>query len=129
MDKEKIEELLEQSPEAQEYVEKSVEASGKRMAMITRMVKQHFSALTPSGKLSPQEMLSVGIDTILSGYSIVSRYLDMVEAPEQERINVVSGVKLAVDDVLSKSLLKKEVVQQKVLDTTIHNLKANKLMK
>ena len=127
-EKEKLEEL-EESKEFKEYKEKQAELSEKRIDMITKMVKQHFSALTLSGKLNAIEMFQIGMDTILAGYGIVSRYSDMMNESMSERKDVIMRTKLAVDDVLSKTLLNDEVIQQQVANTAMHNLKANKLIK
>lgn len=120
---------LENSEEFQEYKRVQGELGKKRIEIITRMIKQHFAALTPSGKLNAIEMYQLGVNAIMAGYSLVSRYSDMMNENAEERKDLILRTKLTIDNMLNESFLKENVLQQQVANTAIHNLKANKLIK
>ena len=127
-DEEKLKDL-ENSKEFQEYKKKQAELSERRIETISRMVKSHFSALTPENKLNAIEMFQLGIDTIIAGYGIVSRYSDMVGEEVDGQKDMILRPRSSGDDILSRTLLNEDVLKQQVLNTTVHNLKANKLIK
>lgn len=127
-DEEKLKDL-ENSKEFQEYKKKQAELSERRIETITKMIKSHFAALTPENKLNAVEMFQLGIDAIIAGYGLVSRYSDMVGEDVEGRKDIILRTRSSVDDILSRTLLNENVLKQQVLNTTAHNLKANKLIK
>ena len=120
----------EEKKQLEEYNQKIADESLKRQEWIQKHVKNYFRALN-GDKLSPEELFMLSMDTIIAGYTMVTRYSDMVEQNVEERINTLASVRAGIDNILQKSLMNKEVVTAQVTQTAIHNAKAskNKLLK
>ena len=120
----------EEKKQLEEYNQKVADESLKRQEWIQRHVKSYFRALN-GDKLSPEELFMLSMDTIIAGYTMVTRYSDMIEQNVEERINTLASVRAGIDNILQKSLMNKEVVTAQVAQTAIHNAKAdkNKLLK
>ena len=115
----------EEKKQLEEYNQKVADESLKRQEWIQKHVKNYFRALN-GDKLSPEELFMLSMDTIIAGYTMVTRYSDMVEQNVEERINTLASVRAGIDNILQKSLMNKEVVTAQVAQTAIHNAKANK---
>ena len=126
-----MEENMIEETVSKEQEEKMAELSEKRIEIIQKQIKSYFTALSPLGKLSPEEMLLIGMDTITAGYGLISRFSDMAEQNVEDRINAIMSVRAGIDGILSKTLLNKPVVEAMVANTAMHNIKAskNKLIK
>lgn len=120
----------EEKKQLEEYNQKIADESLKRQEWIQKHVKNYFRALN-GDKLSPEELFMLSMDTIIAGYTMVTRYSDMIEQNVEERINTLASVRAGIDNILQKSLMNKEVVTAQVTQTAIHNAKAskNKLLK
>ena len=120
----------EEKKQLEEYNQKVADESLKRQEWIQKHVKNYFRALN-GDKLSPEELFMLSMDTIIAGYTMVTRYSDMIEQNVEERINTLASVRAGIDNILQKSLMNKEVVTAQVTQTAIHNAKAskNKLLK
>ena len=125
MEKEMKENKEEVKVELTEQEEQAVDASAKRIAWIQKHVKNYYRTLN-GDRLSPEELLVLAMDTIMAGYSMVSRFCDMVEQGVEERIGTVGSVRMTIDNLLSKSFLNKEVAEQQVAQMVQHNLEAQK---
>ena len=115
----------EEKKQLEEYNQKVADESLKRQEWIQKHVKNYFRALN-GDKLSPEELFMLSMDTIIAGYTMVTRYSDMIEQNVEERINTLASVRAGIDNILQKSLMNKEVVTAQVTQTAIHNAKANK---
>lgn len=115
----------EEKKQLEEYNQKVADESLKRQEWIQKHVKNYFRALN-GDKLSPEELFMLSMDTIIAGYTMVTRYSDMVEQNVEERINTLASVRACIDNILQKSLMNNEVVTAQVAQTAIHNVKANK---
>ena len=115
----------EEQAQYEQMKQKMGEESIKRQEWIQKHVKSYFRALN-GDKLSPEELFMLSMDTIIAGYTMVTRYSDMVEQNVEERINTLASVRAGIDNILQKSLMNKEVVTAQVAQTAIHNAKANK---
>ena len=120
----------EEKKQLEEYNQKIADESLKRQEWIQKHVKNYFRALN-GDKLSPEELFMLSMDTIIAGYTMVTRYSDMIEQNVEERINTLASVRAGIDNILQKSLMNKEVVTAQVTQTAIHNAEAskNKLLK
>lgn len=115
----------EEKQQLEEYNKRVAEESLKRQEWIQKHVKSYFRALN-GDKLSAEELFMLSMDTIIAGYTMVTRYSDMLEQNIDERLNTVASVRSAIDNILSKSIMNREVTAALVANTAMHNAKANK---
>lgn len=121
LSKEDIERL---NAEAKRMNEESV----KRQEWIQKHVREYFKAIN-GNKLNAPEMFALGMDTIIAGYKMVSRFSDMLSQNADERMNTILTVRSYINDELNKTFLNEAFVNEQVKQTAIHDLKANKLIK
>ena len=108
-----------------EQQEQWADESAKRIAWIQKHVKNYFKAIN-GDRLSAEELLILGMDTIMAGYTMVSRFSDMVGHNADDRIAAVASVRSSIDTMLSKSFLNKEVAEKQVAQMVQHELEAQK---
>ena len=103
-----------------ETTKKLGEASLNRIQMVAKMAKEYFRALN-GGTISSLEFYQLGVDTILAGFQLVSRSMDMDELNVDQRINLTNATLNTVLNVLNKVYLNPEVVANQVAQAALES--------
>ncbi len=115
----------EEQAQYEQMKQKMGEESIKRQEWIQKHVKEYYKALN-GDKLSPEEILILGMDTIQAGYALVSRFSDMIQQGVDERMNTIISVREQIDKTLKGFYLDKDKSAVLVAKAAMHDFKANK---
>lgn len=101
-----------------ETAQKLGEASLNRINMIDKMAREYARAMN-GGSINSLELFQVGMDTILAGFSIISRSNDYAEYGVDQRIQIINSALSTIINVLNKVYLNPEVVAGQVAQASI----------
>lgn len=101
-----------------ETAQKLGEASLNRINMIDKMAREYARAMN-GGSINSFELFQVGMDTILAGFSIISRSNDYAEYGVDQRIQIINSALSTIINVLNKVYLNPEVVAGQVAQASI----------
>lgn len=102
--------------------EKLGQASINRIKMIDKMAREYARTIN-GGTINHLEMFQVGMDTILAGFSIISRSNDYAEYDVDERITIINSALTTIIGVLNKVYLNPEVVAGQVAKASLESAK------
>jgi len=98
------------------------DASLNRIKMIDKMAREYARAMN-GGNINSIELFQVGMDTILAGFSIISRSNDYAEYNVDQRIQIMNSALSTIINVLNKVYLNPEVVAAQVAQASISSAK------
>lgn len=101
-----------------ETAQKLGEASLNRINMIDKMAREYARAMN-GGSINSFELFQVGMDTILAGFSIISRSNDYAEYGVDQRIQIINSALSTIINVLNRVYLNPEVVAGQVAQASI----------
>lgn len=101
-----------------ETAQKLGEASLNRINMIDKMAREYARAMN-GGSINSLELFQVGMDTVLAGFSIISRSNDYAEYGVDQRIQIINSALSTIINVLNKVYLNPEVVAGQVAQASI----------
>lgn len=101
-----------------ETAQKLGEASLNRINMIDKMAREYARAMN-GGSINSMELFQVGMDTVLAGFSIISRSNDYAEYGVDQRIQIINSALSTIINVLNKVYLNPEVVAGQVAQASI----------
>ena len=101
-----------------ETAQKLGESSLNRINMIDKMAREYARAMN-GGSINSFELFQVGMDTILAGFSIISRSNDYAEYGVDQRIQIINSALSTIINVLNKVYLNPEVVAGQVAQASI----------
>ena len=101
-----------------ETAQKLGEASLNRINMIDKMAREYARAMN-GGSINSLELFQVGMDTVLAGFSIISRSNDYAEYGVDQRIQIINSALSTILNVLNKVYLNPEVVAGQVAQASI----------
>jgi len=105
-----------------ETAQKLGEASLNRIQMIDKMAREYARAMN-GGSINSLELFQVGMDTILAGFSIISRSNDYAEYGVDQRIQIINSALSTIINVLNKVYLNPEVVAGQVAQAALKSAK------
>lgn len=101
-----------------ETAQKLGESSLNRINMIDKMAREYARAMN-GGSINSFELFQVGMDTILAGFSIISRSNDYAEYGVDQRIQIINSALSTIINVLNKVYLNPEVVAGQVAQASL----------
>ena len=101
-----------------ETAQKLGEASLNRINMIDKMAREYARAMN-GGSINSLELFQVGMDTVLAGFSIISRSNDYAEYGVDQRIQIINSALSTIINVLNKVYLNPEVVAGQVAQASV----------
>lgn len=100
-----------------ETAQKLGDASLTRIKQIAKMSKEYYRAIY--GNINSNDFYQLGMDTIVAGFTLISRSMDMDELNVEERIALMNSTLTTIISMLNKVYLNPEVVANQVAQAAL----------